>query len=176
MLDNGGLLTEFLSETNPDRQNFVRRNRIVAGMSDATIVVESAVKGGALITADIAQSYQRDCFAFPGRATDEYSLGCNNLIKDNKAGLILTAEDFVKAMCWDAESKSTSVPIQRELFIELTPDEQLIVDILRKSNNLQVNDLVVQANIAINKISSILFELEMKGVVRVLAGGVYQLL
>lgn len=176
MLENGGLLTEFISETNPDRQNFVRRNRIVAGMSDATIVVESAGKGGALITADIAQSYHRDCFAFPGRVTDEYSLGCNNLIKDNKAALILTAEDFVKSMCWDVETKPTSAAIQRELFIDLTPDEQLIVDILQKSTNLQVNDLVVQANIAVNRISSILFELEMKGVVRVLAGGVYQLL
>lgn len=176
MIQNGGLLTEFLSETNPDRQNFVKRNRIVAGMSDATIVVESAVKGGALITADIAQSYQRDCFAFPGRVNDEFSLGCNNLIRDNKAGLILTAEDFVKSMCWDVSNKSSSVVVQRELFVDLKPEEQIIVDILCKSNDLQINDLVVKANIPINKITSILFELEMKGVVRVLAGGVYQLL
>lgn len=176
MLEHGGLLTEFPSGTNPDRQNFVRRNRIVAGMSDATIVVESAVKGGALITADIAQSYQRDCFAFPGRATDEFSLGCNNLIRDNKAGLILTADDFVKAMCWDTNKATTPKVVQRELFVDLTVDEQLIVDVLRNSGNLQINELVVQANIPINKINSLLFELEMKGVLKVLAGGVYQLL
>ncbi|WP_321425526.1 DNA-processing protein DprA [uncultured Bacteroides sp.] len=176
MLDNGGLLTEFLSETNPDRQNFVKRNRIVAGMSDATIVVESAVKGGALITADIAQGYHRDCFAFPGRVADEFSIGCNNLIKDNKAGLILSAEDFVKAMCWDADSKTIPVAVQRELFIDLTQEEQQIVDILRDKGNSQINSLVVEADIAVNKMNALLFELEMKGVIRVLAGGMYQLL
>lgn len=175
MIENGGVLTEFPSGTNPDRQNFVRRNRIVAGMSDATIVVESAVKGGALITAEIAQSYQRDCFAFPGRAMDEFSLGCNNLIKDNKAALILNAEDFVKAMCWDSQSSATTV-VQRELFLDLSSDEQLIVDALQKYGNLQINELVVQSNISINKMIGILFELEMKGVLRVLAGGMYQLL
>ena len=95
MLEHGGLLTEYMSGTNPDRQNFVCRNRIVAGMSDATIVVESAIKGGALITADIAGSYNRDCFAFPGRTDDEFSKGCNNLIKNNRATLIQSAEDLV---------------------------------------------------------------------------------
>jgi len=176
MLENGGLLTEFLSETNPDRQNFVKRNRIVAGMSDATIVVESAVKGGALITADMAQGYHRDCFAFPGRVTDEFSIGTNNLIKENKAGLILSAEDFVKAMCWDASSKAIPVAVQRELFVDLTEEEQLVVDILLKSGNSQINSLVVESDIAVNKMNAILFELEMKGVIRVLAGGMYQLL
>ncbi len=176
MLENGGLLTEFLSETNPDRQNFVKRNRIVAGMSDATIVVESAVKGGALITADIAQSYHRDCFAFPGRVADEFSIGCNNLIKDNKAALILSAEDFVKAMCWDADSKAVPVAVQRQLFVDLTEDEQIVVDILQENGDSQINSLVVEADMPVNKMNAILFELEMKGVVRVLAGGMYQLL
>lgn len=105
MLSCGGLLTEFPSGTNPDKQNFVKRNRIVAGISDATIVIESAVKGGSLITAEIADSYQRDCFAFPGRINDEYSAGCNELIRQNKATLVQNAEDFVKAMCWDVENK-----------------------------------------------------------------------
>lgn len=101
MLDNGGLLTEFLTGTNPDRHNFVSRNRIVAGMCDATIVIESAEKGGSLITAELAEGYHRDCFAFPGRLNDEYSKGCNQLIRDNKASLLLSAEDFVSAMGWD---------------------------------------------------------------------------
>ncbi|BEG99783.1 DNA-processing protein DprA [Bacteroides sedimenti] len=176
MLANGGLLTEFMSETNPDRQNFVKRNRIVAGMSDATIVVESAVKGGALITADIAQSYHRDCFAFPGRVNDEFSVGCNNLIKDNKAGLILSAEDFIKSMCWDANPDAVPVAIQRQLFVDLSEEEQLIVDILREKGDSQINSLVVEADMPVNKINAILFELEMKGVVRALAGGMFQLL
>ncbi len=176
ILENGGLLTEFVTGTNPDRQNFVKRNRIVAGMSDATIVVESAVKGGALITADIAQSYHRDCFAFPGRTMDEFSVGCNNLIKENKAGLILSAEDFVKAMCWDAEAQIIPAAVQRELFVDLTEEERVIVDLLQNNGDSQINSLVVEADIPVNKMNAILFELEMKGVIRVLAGGMYQLL
>ena len=101
MMDNGGLLTEFMSGTNPDRQNFVKRNRIVAGMCDAVVVVESASKGGALITAELAESYHRDCFAFPGKVTDIYSAGCNQLIRNNRASLILSAEDFIQSMGWN---------------------------------------------------------------------------
>ena len=100
MLAQGGLLTEFLTGTNPDKHNFVSRNRIVAGMSDATIVVESAAKGGSLITAELAEGYHRDCFAVPGRVTDESSIGCNRLIRDNKAALIQSAEEFVQIMGW----------------------------------------------------------------------------
>lgn len=177
MLQQGGLLTEFLSGTNPDKHNFISRNRIVAGISDATIVVESAAKGGSLITADIAGSYHRDCFAFPGRVTDEYSKGCNQLIQDNKAVLLESAADFVKAMGWDNSLKSDKPKaVQRILFPDLSVEEQKIVDILAKLGDLQINALVVQADIPVNKISVILFELEMKGVIRVLAGGVYQLL
>lgn len=175
MIQQGGLLTEFMSETNPDRQNFVKRNRIVAGISDATIVIESAQKGGALITADIATSYHRDCFAFPGRAGDQFSQGCNNLIRDNKAALIQSAEDFAKAMCWEAEIV-TSMPVQRQLFPDMTEEEQIIVTILSRIGKLQINTLVVESNIPVNKMNAILFELEMKGIVRALAGGMYQLL
>lgn len=177
MLEHGGLLTEFPSGTNPDRQNFIKRNRIVAGMSDATIVVESDVKGGALITADIADSYHRDCFAFPGRIGDKYSSGCNNLIKNNKASLLLNAEDFVKSMNWDTSSKAPSKEaIQRQLFPELSDEEQSIAGYLQKHNDgIQINTLVVNTGIPINKITGILFEMEMKGVVRALAGGVYKL-
>lgn len=177
MLESGGLLTEFMSGTNPDRHNFVSRNRIVAGMCDATIVIESAEKGGSLITAELAESYHRDCFAFPGRVNDEYSKGCNLLIRENRASLLLSAEDFVKAMGWDMSVIfSEKVNIQRSLFLELFDEEQKIVTILEKRGNLQINSLVVEADIPVHKINAILFELEMKGVVRVLAGGMYQLL
>lgn len=177
MMDNGGLLTEFMSGTNPDRQNFVKRNRIVAGMSDATIVVESAVKGGALITAELAESYHRDCFAFPGRTKDLYSAGCNELIKNNRASLILSAEDFVNAMGWNLSSTPSSKTIQRELFPDLNEEEKNIVQVLQRNpDGMQINILVVETNIHINRMSALLFELEMKGVVRALAGGVYRLL
>mgnify|MGYP003270175017 FL=1 len=177
MLEKGGLLTEFLSGTNPDRHNFISRNRIVAGMCDATIVIESAEKGGSLITAELAEGYHRDCFAFPGRMSDEYSKGCNRLIRDNKASLLLSAEDFVQAMGWNMQTTlSEKVSVQRSLFIELSEEEQKIVAILEKLGNLQINSLVVEADIPVNKMTAILFELEMKGVIRVLAGGIYQLL
>lgn len=175
MLEQGGLLTEFMSGTNPDRQNFVMRNRIVAGMSDATIIVESAAKGGALITAELAESYHRDCFAFPGRVHDEFSIGCNNLIKSNRAALLLSAEDLVNAMGWKSEAPAPKA-VQRELFPELSEEERMIVKWLQKSpDGIQINTLVVETNISINRMSGLLFELEMKGVVRALAGGVYRI-
>ena len=175
MLEHGGLLTEFPSGTNPDRQNFIKRNRIVAGISDATIVVQSAVKGGALITADIAESYGRDCFAFPGRIGDEYSIGCNNLIRDNRAMLLQSAEELVKALSWDTVCQKPQA-IQRELFIELSPDEEIVYALLQKQEEgMQINSLVVNANIPINRMTSILFEMEMRGIVRSMAGGVYRL-
>ena len=177
MIEKGGLLTEFASGTNPDRHNFVGRNRIVAGMSDATIVIESAEKGGSLITAELAESYHRDCFAFPGRVNDEYSKGCNRLIRNNRASLLLSAEDFVQAMGWNAPvAASEKANIQRSLFLDLSDEEQKIVAILERQGNLQINSLVVEADIPVHKINAILFELEMKGVIRVLAGGMYQLL
>ena len=176
MVSHGGLLTEFPSGTNPDKQNFVKRNRIIAGISDATIVIESAVKGGSLITAEIADSYQRDCFAFPGRVSDEYSAGCNELVRQNKAILIQNAEDFVKSMCWDVEKKVPRA-VQRQLFPELSDEEGLIVELLKKCpDGQQINALVVESNIAINRLAGILFELEMKGVIRTLAGGMYRLI
>lgn len=122
MLEQGGLLTEFMSRTTPDRQNFIRRNRIVAGMSDATIVVESAAKGGALITAELANEYHRDCFAFPGRCTDPYSAGCNLLIRNNQATLVTSAEDIVKAMNWTQKPTIERGAVQRQLFPELSEE------------------------------------------------------
>jgi len=177
MMDHGGLLTEFMSGTNPDRQNFVKRNRIVAGMSDATIVVESAIKGGALITAELAESYHRDCFAFPGRTTDSYSAGCNELIRSNRATLIQSADDFLNVMGWDVSENKPKGAIQRELFPELNEEERKVMNVLQRNpDGLQINILVVEADIPINRMSALLFELEMKGMVRALAGGVYRLL
>ena len=177
MLEQGGLLTEFFSGTTPDRHNFVSRNRIVAGMSDATIVVESAVKGGALITAEIADSYHRECFAFPGRCQDSYSAGCNNLIRNNQAILITSAQDFVQSMGWDHSEKPKVQAVQRELFVDLNETEQRIVEYLQRNpDGMQINTLVVETDIPVNKMSALLFELELKGVVRAFAGGVYKLI
>ena len=179
MLKQGGLLTEFMSQTNADKPNFVRRNRIVAGCADATIVIESAAKGGSLITAEIAQSYDRAVFAFPGNVGQPYSEGCNNLIRDNGAGLISNAEDLVKAMGWYDDSirkQALADGIERELFPDLSTEEQKIVSLLQQTNDLQLNILSVKSGIPINQISALLFQLEMKGVVKALAGGMYHLL
>ena len=175
----GGLITEYPSHTNADKGNFVRRNRIVAGLSDACILVESAAHGGGLITTRIARDYSRDVFAFPGAIGAPFSEGCNNLIRDNGAALITSAEDFVRAMGWEDDvkrEKAQQLGIERQLFPELSPDEQRIVDVLQKHNDLQINMLAVQTNIAIGPLSALLFTLEMKGVVRPLSGGAYHLL
>lgn len=179
MLSHGGLLTEFLTNTNPDKMNFVRRNRIVAGISDATIVVESAARGGSLITADIAQSYAHDVFTFPGNVNSPYSEGCNKLIRDNKAALITCAEDFVNAMGWEQDNKvkeARAKGIERQLFPELTAEETRIVELLQKNNDLQLNIIAVQTGLPIGSISALLFSLELKGVIKLYAGGVYHLL
>ena len=179
MVHQGGLLTEFMTGTNADKINFVRRNRIVAGMSDACILVESAAKGGGLITADISRSYGRDVFAFPGRVGDAYSEGCNNLIRDNGAALMQSADDFVKAMGWEGDArmaKAQNDGIQPDLFPDLTDEEEAIVGVLQRNNDLQINMLATQANLPVNRVAAILFELEMKGIVRTLAGGVYHLM
>ena len=178
MVQHGGLLTEFPSRSNADKKNFVQRNRIVAGIADATIVVESAKKGGSLITAEIAESYGRDVFAFPGRVGDTYSEGCNLLIKSNRAGLITSAEDFVKAMGWETECnlrKQVSEGLQQELFPDLTDEEQRIVKALSGTESKQINILSVETALPISKLTSLLFGLEMKGVVRLLSGGCYRL-
>ena len=179
MIEQGGLLTEFLTQTNADKINFVRRNRIVAGMSDACILIESAAHGGGLITCDISQAYGRDVFAFPGRVGDAYSEGCNNLIRNNGAGLITSAADFIKDMGWQDDAtlmRAKQQGIERSLFPELSPEEQLIVDALAKTNDLQINLISVKTNIDISRLTSLLFTLEMKGVIKTFAGGMYHLL
>ena len=182
MLNHGGLVTEFMTQTSADKPNFVRRNRIVAGMADSTILIESAAKGGGLITCEIAQSYDRSVFAFPGNVGQEYSAGCNNLIRDNGAGLISNAEDFVKAMGWPTMK---DMPLWLELsprsaggtqIPDLSPEEQQVVSLLQQENDLQLNVITVKSGIPIGRLTALLFELEMKGVIKPLAGGTYHLL
>lgn len=170
MLQQGGLLTDFPSETNPDRPNFVKRNRIVAGLSDATIVIESAEKGGSLITADMAFSYSRDVFSFPGRANDTQSRGCNKLIRLNKAGLITCAADLIAAMGWE-ETKSEA--IQTSLSFAEEPDNNPITSLIKQHKNIHINDLAIKLEMTISELSVLLFELEMEGKIKALPGGRY---
>lgn len=178
MLTQGGLLTEFLTNTNADKLNFVRRNRIVAGISDACVLVESAAHGGGLITAAIARDYNRDVFAFPGPVGAPYSEGCNNLIRDHKAQLASSAADFVYALGWETDLKrmqATRQGIERQLFPQLSGEEQAVVQALQKLNDQPINQLSITANIPISQLTVLLFQLEMKGLLKLLAGGSYHL-
>lgn len=174
MLRNGGLLTEFPLNTNPDKENFPKRNRIIAGIADVTIVVEAALKGGALITAELAGSYDRDVFAFPGRTTDPYAEGCNFLIKTNRAGLICHPRDLAYYMGWEATIAPLREAVQVEAKVALTAPELKIVALLKVSS-LRVDDLALKAEIPQSKLAFILLNLEMKGIVVSLPGNVYQL-
>lgn len=179
MVSQGGLITEYMTRTKPDKLNFVRRNRITAGLCDATILVESARKGGGLITTRIAKEYNRDVFAFPGPVGAPYSEGCNNLIRDCGAGLITSAEDFVKDMGWENEAtleKARSKGIERSLFPDLTEDEQKIVGLLKQANDLRQDIISVKTGINAGTLTALLFQLEMKGVVKAYAGGTYHLM
>ena len=178
MLAQGGLLTEFLTNTNADKLNFVRRNRIVAGISDACVLVESAAHGGGLITTSIARDYNRDVFAFPGPVGAPYSEGCNNLIRDHKAQLVSSAADFVHALGWETDLKRMQVTrqgIERQLFPQLSNEEQTVVQALEKLNDQAINQLSLTANIPISRLTVLLFQLEMKGILKLLAGGCYHL-
>lgn len=175
MLSNGGLLTDFRSETNPDKQNFPKRNRIVAGMCDAVIVVETTVKGGSLITAEIANGYNRDVFAFPGRASDSKSEGCNYLIKTNKAGLITGAADLLANMSWE-ETKKPSPKKQRELFIELSAEEKIVVDILRDKESVSIDEIHFKSGLSSSKVAGALLTLELNGVISVMPGKQYKII
>lgn len=177
MTQHGGLLTEYTSHTEPERQNFLQRNRIVAGMADATIIVESADKGGALVTANIANSYGRDCFAFPGRINDVSSAGCHRLIRHNQAALITSANDLMEAMMWDTAKNKTSETIQYDLFSELNNEENRIVESLKKhTDGMHINTLAIETDIPINRLSAILFDLELRGIIRPLVGSSYKLI
>lgn len=173
MVDNGGLITEFMSQTIPDRENFPKRNRIIAGLADATIVVEGQITGGALITAEIANSYNRDVFAFPGRINDEFSSGCNEMIRRNKAALINSATHFIEMMGWEQQS-NLKTP-QTKLFADLSKEENHLVDILKSADKIHIDELVNKSGFTQSKLASLLLGLEFKLVVKSLPGKIYKL-
>ena len=174
MIEQGGLLTEFKSSTNPDKQNFPGRNRIVAGISDCIIVVESGIKGGSLITAELANGYNKDVFAFPGRVDDTKSAGCNYLVKSNKAMLITCANDVLENMSWK-ENKKPSVKKQRELFIEFSAEEKIVVDILQLHDQVHIDDLYFKSKLSSSSVAQALLMLEMQGIVSSLPGKMYRI-
>lgn len=170
---NGGFLTEFWSTSTPERENFLKRNRIIAGLSEATVVVESAEKGGSLVTADIAHSYNRDVFAVPGRAGDKYSLGCNNLIKQQKAHMLTSAADLIYLLNWETTQKE-HFTTQKQLFVELTELEQQIHSFLQAEGKQVIDTIALSCKIPIFKTSSTLLQMEMKGVIRPLPGKLFE--
>jgi len=172
MLEKGGLITDFISDTNPDRENFPKRNRIIAGISDATIIIEAAKKGGALITADIANSYNRDVFAVPGKITDPYSEGCNHFIKTNKAALIQSANDIKYLMGWEIK-KQKEPNLQRRLFVNLTPDEEAIVRLLENNLQMSVDAICLELQTNTSLVAAALLNLEFEGIVKILPGKIY---
>ncbi|KJD34149.1 DNA processing protein DprA [Tamlana nanhaiensis] len=173
--NHGGFLTDFWSSAKFDRNNFLKRNRVIAGISEATIVIESAEKGGSLVTADIANSYNRDVFAVPGRTTDSQSVGCNNLIKQQKAHLLSTPLDVPYLLNWQLEEKAPPT-IQKQLFVELDPDEKIIYNYLKNHDKEQLDIIAIHCNLPVFKVSSILLNMELKGVVRPLPGKLFEVI
>lgn len=174
MVNDGALITELPTGSRPDRENFPKRNRIVAGMTDATIVVEAGAKGGALITAELANGYDRDVFAVPGRVNDTYSAGCLRLIKQHKAALITDANDVLRLMNWDLEEKKQPQNNQSRLLLDLSPEQEKVVDALRQKQ-MMVDQLTLMVQMPMSKVASVLLELEFDGVVKCLPGKVYRL-
>ncbi|MBP6573173.1 MAG: DNA-processing protein DprA [Flavobacteriales bacterium] len=174
MLEAGALVSELPSGSPFAPGNFPARNRVIAGLSDCTIVVESGNKGGSLITADIANSYDRDVFAFPGRPSDARSEGCNKLIQQNKAALVTNAKDIITLMEWLPKSKKKA-PVQAALFADLMPDEQALVDIIKAKGKVEIDELCAQSRMTQGKAAGLLLNLEFSGVVRSLPGKVYAL-
>lgn len=170
---NGGFYTDFWSTDAFDRNNFLKRNRIIAGLSDATVVIESAEKGGSLVTAEIANGYNREVFAVPGRTTDSQSVGCNNLIKQQKAHLLSKPEDIPYMLNWSLEEKER--PIQKKLFVELSEDERVIYNILKEGQEL-LDVITLKSKIPTSKVASILLNMELKGVIRPLPGKQFELI
>ena len=173
MEQNGGFLTEFWSSSSPEKENFVKRNRIVAGMSEATIVIESAEKGGSLITANLANDYNRDVFAVPGRTTDKYSQGCNELIKTQRAQLITSAADLIYSLNWQLEEEKPKT-IQKQLFVSLDAEEQKIYDFLLQNGKQLLDIIALECEYPIFRVSSTLINMELKGVVRPLPGKLFE--
>lgn len=173
MVENGGLLTDFPSGTIPDAPNFPSRNRIVAGMCDVLVVVETALKGGSRITAEIANSYNKDIMALPGRVNDEYSTGCNHLIRVNKASIITCAQDLFELMNW--QDSSAVKPVQQSLTFDLEPDDLLIVNYIKQKNKVGIDDISFDLQMNQSEVLMRLLQLEFKGVLRSLPGKFFEL-
>ena len=172
MVEQGGLLTDFMTGDDPDKQNFPKRNRIVAGMADATIVIETGVKGGSMITAELANGYNKDVFAFPGRVKDSKSEGCHHLIKTNKAALITSAKDLIDAMNW--EERKPASKIQTKLFAELSPDEMVIMKILTQKDFVHIDEIQASSNLKYSAVAATILNLEMQGLISGLPGKMYK--
>jgi DNA processing protein len=175
MLQQGGLLTEFVSNTKPDKHHFPNRNRIVAGMCDALVVVETGIRGGSMITAELANGYNKDVFAYPGRTTDAKSAGCNYLIKNNKAILLTEASELKEMMGWQ-ENKKKKQGVQQQLFIQLTHEEQGIVNFLKEKGTATIDELNIHSNKSSSAIAAAVLNLELQGIIAALPGKQYRLL
>lgn len=169
----GGILTEFCSETNPEKHNFPLRNRIVAGLSDAVVIIETETKGGSMITAKLADAYDRDVFAAPGRTIDRKSSGCNHLIKYNKAQLLTSASELLDIMGWS--EKKPAKKKQRELFIELSVEEQKIVQLLQEKETIHIDEINFYSGLNSSSIAAAVLNLEIQGIVSALPGKMYRL-
>jgi len=172
--NEGGLLTEFRSKTKPDKHNFPSRNRIVAGMSDAVVVVETGIKGGSMITAELANGYNKDVFAFPGKITDSKSTGCNYLVKNSKAMLLTDAEEIIDAMGWQ-QTKKIIPRKQKELFIELSAEEKVIIDILKEKDAVHIDELNFKSGMNSSVVAASILTLELQNVILSLPGKLYKL-
>lgn len=173
--EGGGILSEFFSGTKPDKHNFPLRNRVVAGISDATVVVETHTKGGSMITAKLADAYNRDVFAVPGRANDSKSEGCNHLIKHNKAMLLTTADDLLDVLGWK-DRKKEKIKKQKELFIELSAGEKLIVQMLQEKESVHIDEMNIGSGLSSSAIAAALLNLELQNVIASLPGKMYKLI
>ena len=169
----GGLLTEFLHNTKPDKHNFPRRNRIVAGLADATIVIETALRGGSMITAELANNYNRDVFAIPGKTTDNKSSGCNHLIRQNKAALLTDAQQLLENLGW--KPKPVKKKKQMELFIELSPEEKLVISVLREKELTSIDEIYFKTGLSSSLVAAAMLNLELQGIIHSLPGKMYKL-
>jgi DNA processing protein len=175
-LDKGGILTEYACGTEPERFNFVARNRIVAGLADALVVVESKKKGGSLITAEMAIDYGRDVFAMPGRLDDVCSAGCNDLIKRNKAQLIEAADDLIAAMQWEEVKREVVQTTMVEMLANLSPTQERLVALLREAEDgLHINQIVMETQLSYGTVSAELVMLELEDIVKSMPGGMWRI-
>ncbi len=172
--DHGGFYSEFWSSSSPERMNFLQRNRIIAGISDATVVIESSSKGGSLVTADIAHSYNREVFAVPGRTTDRFSEGCNNLIKTQKAQMIVSGDDLAEQLGWNRDIQHLTTQ-QKRLFTDLEMEEELLFNYMSKQGTKSVDQISVDCGLTVNRTLNLLFGMELKGLIQGLPGKMYQI-